>query len=346
MPILSGDVALSNASIPFTAIARAGGGGPGGALPFDLAFNVVATAGRKVRVQSSFLDIGATGTLDLTGSLSSPRLAGVLTATPGGVFSTYNRAFRVQQATVRFDPAQGVVPYIELRAYAHVTNPDPNPTRNVLGSADITVAVQGPADELALGSGITFSSSPSYSQEQIIGLLLDASLFGAVDFAQQNNGTTLRGAPGESNALLPPGVSPYQTGVITFNQEAFSILNSQVTQRFLTPLERPLIDTLGLADFEVTVDYGGGVGYNILKQLGHRDIYASFGQTLSYPVRTLVGFTARPNATTSIDFNYFTQKFAPAIVTSGPFNRIERVNGIQPLTGRTGFTFNIVRKYP
>jgi autotransporter translocation and assembly factor TamB len=347
MPILSGNVTLSNTSIPFTAISRAGsGGGPAGALPFDLAFNVVATAGRKVRVQSSFLDIGATGTLDLTGTLSSPRLAGMLTATPGGVFSTYNRAFRVQQATVRFDPAQGVVPYIELRAYAHVTNPDPNPARNVVGSADITVTVQGPADELAQGTGIVFSSSPSYSQEQIIGLLLDASLFGAVNFAQQANGTTLRGAPGESNALLPPGATPYQTGVISFNQEAFSILNSQLTQRFLTPIERPLIDTLGLADLEITVDYGGGVGYTILKQIGHRDLYASFGQTLSFPVRTLVGFTARPNATTSIDFNYFVQKFSPAIVTSGPFNTIERVNGIQPLTGRTGFTFNIVRKYP
>jgi TamB, inner membrane protein subunit of TAM complex len=347
MPILSGDATLSNASIPFTAIYRAGsGGGAGGALPFDLAFDVRATAGRKVRVQSSILDIGAVGTLDITGTLSSPKLAGVLTATPGGVFSTYNRAFRVQQATVRFDPAQGVVPYVDLRAYAHVTNPDPNASYNVGGSADITVTVQGPADELAQGRGIVFSSSPAYSQEQIVGLLLDASLFGAVNFAQQSNGTTLRGAPGESNVLLPPGVTPYQTGVISFNQEAFSILNAQFTQRFLAPIERPLIDTLGLTDLEVTVDYSGGVGYNVLKQIGHRDIYASFGQTLSFPVRTLVGFTARPNATTSINFSYFQQKFPPAIAITGPFNTIERVNGIQPLTGQTGFTFNIVRKYP
>jgi hypothetical protein len=101
-----------------------------------------------------------------------------------------------------------------------------------------------------------------------------------------------------------------------------------------------------LADLELTVDYGGGVGYNVLKQIGHRDVYASFGQTLSFPVRTLVGFTARPNATTSINFNYFQQKFPPAIAITGPFNTIERVNGIQPLTGQTGFTFNIVRKYP
>ena len=69
-------------------------------------------------------------------------------------------------------------------------------------------------------------------------MLLDASVFGAVNFGQQQNGTILRGAPGESNPLLPPGVTPYQTGVINFNQEAFSILNGQFTQRLLAPLDR------------------------------------------------------------------------------------------------------------
>ncbi len=348
MPVLSGDVAVSNASIPFASIYRAassgGAGAAGGALPFDVAFDVVATAGRKVRVQSPIMDIGTTGTVDLTGTLSSPKLAGVLTATPGGLFSTYNRVFRVQQATVRFDPAQGVVPYLDLRAYAHVTNPDPDPSRNVIGSADITVTVQGPADELAQGNAIVFSSTPAYSQEQIVGLLLDASLFGAVNFGQVSNGTSLRGAPGESNVLLPPGVTPYQTGVINFNQEAFSILNGQVTQRFLAPVERVIIDRLSLADLELTVDYGGGVGYTMLKQIGKRDVYASFGQTLSYPGRTTVGFTARPNATTSIDFNYFQQHGYLAIATNG--NSIQRLRGVQPLVGNGGFTFNIVRKYP
>lgn len=351
LPVLSGDLTLSNASIPFAAVYRtSSGSGAGGGPPFDLAFNLVAHAGRNVRVQSSIMDIGAKGTVDLTGTLSSPKLAGELTATPGGVFSTYNRAFRVQQATVRFNPADGIVPYIDLRAYAHVTNPDPDPTRNAVGSADITVAVQGPADELASGKDITFTSSPAYSQEQIVGLLLDASLFGAVNFATQQNGTYLRGAPGESNALLPPGVTPYQTGVLSFNQEAFSILNGQLTQRFLAPAERVFIGALNLTDFEVTVDYGGGVGYNILKQIGHRDIYASFGQRLSYPIRTTAGFTARPNATTSVDFNYFAQNGYASLTTNAlgtsPFNNPQLIRGFQPLTGNRGFTFSIVRKYP
>jgi translocation-and-assembly-module (TAM) inner membrane subunit TamB-like protein len=359
MAILSGDVALTNASIPILSIYRnatAGAAAPGaaGGQGFDVGFDVIAHAGKNVRVQASspYLDIGTSGTLDLTGTLASPKLDGVLTATPGGVFSTYNRAFRVQTATVTFTPAQGVLPYIALRAYAHVTNPDPDPTRNAVGSADITVTVDGPADELAAGTGsaITYASNPPYSQEQIVGLLLDASFFGAVNFGQQQNGTTLRGAPGESNPLLPPGVTPYQTGVINFNQEAFSVLNGQFLQRFLIPIERVFTGRLGLTDFEITTDYGGGIGYNALKQIGHRDVYASFGQTLTTPVRSSAGFTARPDATTSIQFNYFTQNGNPAITNNAngtqAVTTTQRLKGIQPLANRQGFTFSIVRKYP
>ena len=354
-PVLTGEVALSNASIPILSIYRnasgggaATGGGPAG-LPFDLALDVTARAGKNVRVQASspFIDVGATGALTLSGTLSAPKLAGALTATPGGIFSTYNRVFRVQQAVVSFDPANGLLPYIDLRAYAHVTNPDPDPTRNAVGSADITVTVSGPADELASGSGsaIQYASNPPYSQEQIIGLLLDASVFGAVNFGQQQNGTTLRGAPGESNPLLPPGVTPYQTGVINFNQEAFSILNGQFTQRFLSPIERIFTGRFGLTDFEITANYGGGIGYNALKQIGKRDVYASFGQTLSNPVRTTLGFTARPDATTSVQFNYFQQNGDPAFTTAGG-GSILQLKGIQPVSNRKGFTFSIVRKYP
>ena len=352
LPLLSGDVTLSNASIPFTAVYRSGSGPAAGGegRGLNVAFDVHAHSGKNVRVQSSILDIGATGALDLTGTLQSPKLAGELAATPGGYFTTYNRAFRVQQATVRFDPAQGIVPYIDLRAFTHVTNPDPDPTRNAIGSADITIIASGPADELATGSGIEFTSNPNYSREQIVGLLADLSVLGAVNFNSAQNGTTLRGAPGESNALLPPGVTPYQAGVLNFNQEAFSLLNTQVTQRFLAPIERVLIERLGVSDFEITVDYGGGIGYNVLKQLGHRDVYASFGQTLSSPLRTTLGFTARPDPFTSVNFNYYDQSFAPALTNNAngtqAFTTSQRLNGIRPVGNRKGFTFQIIRKYP
>jgi autotransporter translocation and assembly factor TamB len=356
LPLLSGDVTLSNASIPFAAIARGAGGGgsaagSGGPDGLNLALDLMARAGRNVRVQSNIIDIGTTGVLDLSGTLAAPKLAGRLTATSGGIFSTYNRVFRVQQAVVSFDPSNGVMPYVDLRAFAHVTNPDPDPTRNAIGSADITVIAQGPADEIASGAlPLQFSSNPPYGQEQIVGLLLDASVFGAVNFGSQNNGITLRGAPGISNPLLPPGVTPSQSGVINFNQEAFSILNGQLTQRFLAPVERFFTGRFGLTDLELTVDYGGGVGYNALKQIDHRDVYASFGQTLTSPNRTTLGFTSRPDAVTSVVFNYFQQNGVYALTTNAngtsPFSNPQRLKGIQSLNGRSGFTFSIIRKYP
>ena len=106
----------------------------------------------------------------------------------------------------------------------------------------------------------------------------------------------------------------------------------------------------GLTDFELTVDYGGGVGYNALKQIGHRDVYASFGQTLSAPGRTTLGFTSRPDASTSVQFNYFQQNGNPAITNNANGTQTatytQRLQGIQGLSNRQGFTFLIVRKYP
>jgi len=356
-PQLAGTITLHDTSIPFASIYRlAAGTGlrprTAGGSPFDLAFDLVVDVGKNVAVQSQspFIDVGLTGGLTVGGTLAAPTLDGTLTATPGGVVSTYNRAFRVQQATVAFDPARGLDPQVDLRAFAHVTNPDPDPTRNAIGSADITITVHGLANDLTTGGGIAFASNPSYSQEQIVGLLLDASVFGAVNFNQQQNGTFLRGAPGENDPLLPPGVTVYQAGQITFNQEAFSILNGQVTERFLAPVERYLIGASGLSDVEVTVNYGGGVGIEVFKQIGQRDIYASAGQTFTQPDRTTLGFTARPDATTAIDLDFFEQSGVPAFLFeqygASPFYSLVKVQGIQALSGRQGFTFSIVRKYP
>lgn len=348
LPTLSGNLTLTNTTIPFATIFRsAAGSEPGSASPFNLAFDLHATAGKNVRVKSSIIDVGATGEIDLSGTLLSPRLAGELTATRGGIFSTYNRAFRIENATVRFDPNQGIVPDLDLEAVAHVTNPDPDPDRNAIGSADIRVHVQGPADAYT----ITYSSQPPYSQAQIVGLLVDATLLGAVNFNTPLVGGVLRGAPGESNVLLPPGVTPYQTGSYGFSQEAFSLLNTQLTQHFLGPLENAFGGLLGLTDFGITLDYGGRLGYSARQQLpGKKNIAISLGQILSYPSRTEFGFEARPDATTSLDFTYFQQEAPPAYTLSGygsettPGGTV--LQGIEPLSNRQGFRITLTRRYP
>jgi hypothetical protein len=346
-PTLSGDVSLSNATIPFAAILRPAAAAPEPAAAgsaFDLGFNLRADA-KNIRIKSPIIDVGANGNIVLTGTLRSPRAAGQFTATRGGVFSTYQRLFRIQDATVTFDPNQGIVPNLDLHATAHVENPDPDPARNAIGSADITVAVTGPANAYT----ISYSSEPTYSQAQIIALLVDLPLLGSLNFGPTQFPGALRGAPGESDAFLPPGVTLYQTGVTPLQQEAFSLLNTQLTQRLLSPLENAFGGAVGLTDLEFTLDYGGRVGYTARQQLSRKHaVYATVGQVLSYPTRTQIGFASRPDAATTISFTYFQQNGTPFYSNSifGNTSTVEVQNGIQPLSDRQGFSIILSRTYP
>ena len=345
-PTLSGAVTLSNATIPFAAVFRSAGTpaeAPNGAPPFDLGFDLRADA-KNIRIKSPIIDVGATGSIVLTGSLRSPRAAGQFTATHGGVFSTYQRLFRIQDATVTFDPKAGIVPNLDLRATAHVENPDPDPARNAIGSADITVAVTGPADAYT----IHYSSEPAYSQSEIIALLVDLPLLGSLNFGSAQPGGTLPGAPGESDALLPPGVTPTRTGITPLQQEAFSLLNTQLTQHFLSPVENAFGGALGLTDLQLTLDYGGRVGYNARQQLSRKhQVYATVGQVLSYPTRTQVGFASRPDPTSTISFSYFQQNGQPYYSNSifGNTSTVVVNNGVQSLTDRQGFSLVFRRSY-
>jgi hypothetical protein len=349
MPTLTGDVVLTNAVIPFATIFRSApatpdAGAASGGPVFDLAFNLRADT-KSIRIKSSIIDVGAAGQIALTGTLLSPRAAGEFTATRGGVFSTYQRLFRIQDARVTFDPSQGIVPNLDLRATAHVDNPDPDSTRNAIGSADITVAVTGPADAYT----IKYSSSPAYSQDQIVALLVDLPALGSFNFNRRQPPGTLRGAPGESDVLLPPGVTTYQTGVTSIQQEAFSLLNTQLTQRLVSPLENALGGATGLTDLQLTLDYGGRIGYTARQQLSRKhEVYATLGQVLSYPSRTQIGFQSRPDPSTTISFTYFQQNGTPYYSNSifGNTSTVQILNGVQPLSDRQGFSFVINRTYP
>jgi hypothetical protein len=344
-PTLSGNVTLSNATIPFAAIFRAASAPPPptSGPQFDLGFDLHADA-KSVRIKSPIIDVGATGQLALTGTLRSPRAEGEFTATRGGVFSTYQRLFRIQDATVTFDPNQGIVPNLDLHATAHVDNPDPDPARNAIGSAEITVSVTGPADAYT----IRYSSEPPYTQAQIVALLVNLPLFGSLNFGPPQLPGTLRGAPGESDAFLPPGVTPYRTGVTPLQQEAFSLANTQLTQRLLSPLENTFGNALGLTDLDLTLDYGGRIGFTARQQLSKvHAVYATLGQVVSYPTRTQVGFASKPDLATTISFTYFQQNGTPYYTNSifGNTSTVQVQNGVQPLSDRQGFSFSITRSY-
>jgi hypothetical protein len=61
-----------------------------------------------------------------------------------------------------------------------------------------------------------------------------------------------------------------------------------------------------------------------------------------------VGITARPDATTSASFSYFTQNGTPSYQNSifGNSSTVQVLNGVQPLSNRQGFTAILTRTYP
>ena len=301
-------------------------------------------------MRSAIVDIGLAGELDVSGRLQAPQLAGALVATDGSV-SSYNHVFRLVNAVATFDPADGIVPTIDARATARVRNPDPDPSRNVAGSANITVSVSGTPDNNNLQ--VTYSSDPPYSQEQIVGLLLDVpALLGALNF-NLNGGstvTTLRGAPGETNVLLPPGTSPEQVSAISFNQEVFSLLNGQLTQRALGPVERVFARVFGLSDLEFTVDYGGGLGYSLRRQIGKRNFYGFLSQTVTYPERANLGLELEPKPYETVNLSLYQQTGVTSLITNqtpGTFSlgTTRRLTGLQPLGNRSGFALDITRRF-
>jgi len=339
LPHLEGDVTLADAVIPFSALYNPS---PDSANAFPIAGSVAMpnlpnavlglslTAGRNVRVRSSVIDIGGTGTVTLTGTTAAPQLTGGFDAT-GGTLTYFNRVFRVVEGNVAFAPGQGIVPVLDARATTHVINPDPNLERNVTGSADITLSVTGPVTNL----NIALDSDPSYDREQILGLLLNAPAVGATNlFANQP-------APGSLAPLAFQGTT--STGGITVGQTAFSLLNAQFTRNLLSPFETSLGGALGLSDINVTFDYTGSIGFSARKLLG-RNLYAVYGTTFGYPYRQTFGFELRPTPTTAAQFTFYeTIGAVYGYITSPITGAVSRETVSQPITGTSGFSFSLQR---
>jgi hypothetical protein len=154
-PTLSGTVATDSARIPMTALYSPSTATYGTSSLPNLSVNLHVHAGRDVRVQSSTVDLGASGDLAVNGTLSAPSLSGVFHSTGGTV--SFGRTFDIESGSVRFDPSGGIMPYVHAVATTYIAEP----------STDITLSVKGPADHMNL----TFDSSPEYDRAQILSLL-------------------------------------------------------------------------------------------------------------------------------------------------------------------------------
>ena len=207
-----------------------------------LAFDLQATAGKNVRVRGSGygagLDIGASGSVNLAGTLTAPTLSGSIAST-GGTLTYFDRAFRVQQADVRFNPADGVLPNLHAVASSTVVNPDPDRARNPYGSAEITIKVDGPIAGLKIG---LTSNPPGYSRDEILGLIAPFGGFvNGIGFSRQS-----MLAPRQPSGITPlgalspiPNVELAQRSSITVGQEAFNILNAQFAAACSVRWKRP-----------------------------------------------------------------------------------------------------------
>jgi hypothetical protein len=347
--MLTGNVTLNDATLPFAAFVAAASGGEGGAAlpPLALGFNLNLAAGRNVTIRGAGygagLDIGAAGSAQLTGSIEQPSLDGEFHST-GGTLTYFDRAFRVQQASVTFNPENGIIPTLHAKGITHVFNPDTDIARNPYGSADVTISVDGPIDNLKIG----FSSNPpGYTNEQILAMIAPfGGLISGVPSAQtptqpQIPGGTLQGP------LYPAGtVTQQQNGTLTVGQEAFNILNAQFSAGLLSPFENTLQQALGLQSIALNVDYYGNVGVTASRLLG-RTASIVYGTTFGLQNRQTVGFQVAARNETTAQLSLFFQN-GPQRLFETPvagFFSNGRIWAGQPLQGQSGFSFTLQRLY-
>ncbi|HKU68638.1 MAG TPA: translocation/assembly module TamB domain-containing protein [Candidatus Baltobacteraceae bacterium] len=355
LALLKGSAALTNTVISFNSLLALSGGTPGtpsAGPPFNLGFDLGITAGKNVHVRSGGvglfgLDISGQGTAHLAGTLEKPAMSGQFNSA-GGTLTLIDRAFRVEEGRVTFDPANGALPDIYAIATTTVFNPDPNPQRNPTGSTQITARVTG----IVPNVNIDLTSSPGgYTKEQLLALLLPLNaLAGPIQFT--DTGVVLpagqiAGAPAPgTGALLPNIFVRRENGTVTIGQEAFNILNAQFTNGLLAPLETALGSTLGLSDVNLTVDYGGNVGVTLRRPLAS-DFYAIYGTTFGVPIRQTYGFAYQPNAFTSAQFTlFFQQGPTPLFLNPGQvISTNSRATAGQAVQGTSGFTFLFQRLF-
>ena len=273
------------------------------------------------------LDIGVDGSVKLGGSLAAPTLAGAFNST-GGTLTYFDRAFRVQQGSVQFNAADGVLPTLHAVASTSVVNPDPDRARNPYGSADVTIRVDGRVPDFKIDLS---SNPPGYTREEILALIAPFGGFvSGIGFSrqsmlarQQPNGITPLGA------VSPiPDVAISQRSTITVGQEAFNLLNAQFTAGLLSPFETTLSQGLGLSSINLTLGYYGNVGFTATRLLG-KAVSAVYAVTFGIPQTQSFGLTVAPNPETSTTLSFFVQNgptklFATAELSDRVRSRLSR----------------------
>jgi autotransporter translocation and assembly factor TamB len=311
--IVAGSLDVTSARIPTTALVAKTSTTSSNAVPLPVSLSLAVNVGNDVRVQGGPVDIGAKGDLTVGGTIAAPTVMGELEST-GGTISLY-RTFALQYpSTVTFD-GSGVIPNVDATATTTVDNP---PT-------DVTLRVTGPATALS----VVFDSNPSYSQEQILGILVGAQALGAV--------SGLPTTPGSQTAQNP------------FQSLAEGQLGTLLTQSILEPFSSQIGSAIGLSNLSINYSPFGGASVGAQKRI-FKNVSAVFAESFNYPQRQSIGLVAsNSQRTTAAQLTFFSQPDA------NQFNVFEgaqtlnssnnSVTASEPANGTSGFSFSLQRKF-
>ena len=311
IPTLAGNITFSKTRLPLVAlIPKTPANGETRALP-TVAFNLNVQAGNDVRVTGPGVDIGARGAVTVGGNLAHPELDGRMTSTDGTL--SFYRTFVLHQATVTFEPSNGLIPNVDATATTTISDP----------STSILLTVTGPATNLNL----ELASSPSYDKEQILGLLVNAQAFGAV-----------------------PGVETAGGGGIDAGSIAGGFLSQEFTQNLLQPVGTGIGQALGFEDLALGYDFGSGLSAGARKQLG-KNLYASFNQTFGGDERQAIAlnYSLPHNGAVALTFYNAGNETPSVLTTQQLFTPATPTNftlqALEPPPGTSGVVLTYQRKF-
>jgi autotransporter translocation and assembly factor TamB len=315
--VAGGDITLSQTRISLGAfLGHKSGGDESSQFPAISFSGLKVTAARDVRIQDANVDVGATGSVTVDGALPAPKLTGTFDST-GGTLSFY-RTFTVERAQVAFSPGSGFIPDVNAKATTFVTNPD----------TAIGLQVTGPATSMQLA----LTSEPEYSRQQILGLLVGAQQFGAVQGVQSTGGGAFSLSSAAANVALGQ-------------------LDTLFTRNLLQPLSSSMAEALGFTNVSLTAGLQSGVGVSAMKAFG-KNVNAIFAQTFGYPRIQSITLDAHPSVSTGLRLTAFTATGPtllslqqPVPVTAGSLN-VNPLTSLPVITGNNGITFAFQRKFP
>ena len=313
--LLAGDLAISHARVPLSALMPSSSG-PSNAAPLPIAFALNVAATSDDRLQGPAVDVGAKGAVQVSGTLAHPALSGDFASTDGTL--SFYRTFVLQSAQVAFDPASGIIPSVEATATTHV--PDP--------ATDVLLHVHGPAT----GLSIDFASNPDYDRSQILGLLVGAQNLGAVAGVAR----TTPPASDNGNAI---------------QNLAVGYVDQRFTQSLFEPFSASLGSALGFSTFSFNAGLTGGFSASASRQLG-KNLQASFSEAEgSQGNQQALALAMNFSNAASMQLTIFnagssarTFGLSNPLTPTGPTNY--QLQALAPTPGTSGYVFTFQRRYP